>query len=287
MTGIVGLVLGGGVLLIASVWMWPKTGDASAPASGLLTPLRASLAAAGFERVAPGVFVVVSFCAGAAAAAAVMALVPVFALGVAAGAVAAVAPFGMLSARARRRRRLLRGAWPDLVDHLLAGIRSGLSLGDAVSALADVGPHDTRLAFEQFERTRVATGTLGPALDDLKVRLADPVADRIVETLRMARDVGGSELPRVLRALSSSLRQDAALRAEVEARQSWVVSAARLGVVAPWIVLLLLAARPEAAAAYAGPAGTLLLTVGLAITVVAYRLMVALGRLPEERRWFE
>jgi tight adherence protein B len=29
-----------------------------------------------------------------------------------------------------------------------------------------------------------------------------------------------------------------------------------------------------------------LLGVGLVVTVVAYRVMIALGRLPEERRWF-
>jgi tight adherence protein B len=286
MIAIYGLMLGSGLLLVASVWLWPKTDEPASGSVGFLGGLRSSLIAAGFERVAPGAFLVVSLCAGTAAGAVVLALIPVGALAVAVGGVVAVAPFGMLSGRARRRRRMMRGTWPDLVDHLLAGIRSGLSLGDAVSALAEVGLPETRAAFEQFERTRVATGTLGPALDELKLRLTDPVADRIVETLRMARDVGGSELPRVLRALSSSLRQDAALRAEVEARQSWVVNAARLGVVAPWLVLLLLAARPEAAAAYAGPAGTVLLTVGLAITVVAYRLMIALGRLPEERRWF-
>ena len=83
-----------------------------------------------------------------------------------------------------------------------------------------------------------ATGTVGGALDDLKNRLADPVADRIVETLRMSREVGGTELPSILRALAAALRQEAAVRSEVEARQSWVVNAARLGVAAPWIVLL-------------------------------------------------
>jgi tight adherence protein B len=116
--------------------------------------------------------------------------------------------------------------------------------------------------------------------------LADPVADRIVETLRMSREVGGTELPGVLRALAGYVRADAAVRSEVEARQSWVVVAARLGVAAPWIVLLLLAARPEAVAAYNTPAGIALLAGGLVVTFVAYRLMIALGRLPEERRWF-
>ena len=45
------------------------------------------------------------------------------------------------------------------------------------------------------------------------------------------------------------------VRAELRARQSWIVNAARLGVVAPWIVLLMLATRPEGAAAYNSPAG--------------------------------
>jgi len=72
----------------------------------------------------------------------------------------------------------------------------------------------------------------------------------------------------------------------VEARQSWVVNAARLGVAAPWIILILLASRPEAALAYNSPAGVVVIASGLALSVIAYRIMIALGRLPEERRWF-
>ena len=53
-----------------------------------------------------------------------------------------------------------------------------------------------------------------------------------------------------------------------------------------WIVLLLLSTRPEAAQAYNSPSGTLVILVGLALSVVAYRIMLGIGRLPEERRWF-
>ncbi|HEX7834257.1 MAG TPA: type II secretion system F family protein, partial [Pseudolysinimonas sp.] len=208
------------------------------------------------------------------------------ALALAAGCVGAAAPATVVAGRARRRRRMLRAAWPDLVDHLVAAVRSGQSLAEAVTSLSDVGPAEIRPAFRDFGRAVRATGTIGGALDDLKVRLADPVADRIVETIRMSREVGGTELPSILRALTASLRQDAAVRSEVEARQSWVLNAARLGVAAPWIVLLLLASRPETAAAYNSPAGLVLLVTGFGVSVVAYRVMIALGRLPEERRWF-
>ncbi len=284
MTVLAGLLLGAGLVLVAAPWLWPR-GAATRRRRGL-DRLRERLGQAGLERVPVGGFAVVSILIGVALAAVVLSLVPVVALAVAAGTVGASIPAVVVSGRARKRRRLMRAAWPDLVDHLVAAVRAGQSLADAVTSLGDVGPSEIRGAFREFGRRVGTTGTIGGALDDLKLRLADPVADRIVETLRMSREVGGTELPSILRALAASLRQDAAVRSEVEARQSWVVNAARLGVAAPWIVLLMLASRSEAAAAYNSPAGMTLLAVGLAVTVVAYRVMVALGRLPDERRWF-
>ena len=53
----------------------------------------------------------------------------------------------------------------------------------------------------------------------------------------MAREVGGTDLGRLLRTLSAFLREDARTRAELETRQGWTVNAARLAVAAPWIVL--------------------------------------------------
>jgi len=285
MTIAAGLLLGAGLLLVASPWLWPRTAPA-APRRPLLDGMRQRLAQAGLGRVAVGVPLALSVLAGLAAGAVVLAFAPVPALALGAAAVGAALPIAVLSARARSLRRALRAAWPDLVDHLVSGIRAGRPLAEAVGALAEVGPAETRVAFRTFERRALGSGNLASALDGLKSDLADPTADRIVETLKMAREVGGSELPAILRTLAASLRADAAVRSEVEARQSWVRGAARLGVVAPWVVLLLLASRPEAAAAYNSPPGVVLLAVGLAVTVLAYRIMIALGRLPEDRRWF-
>lgn len=285
MTIAAGLLLGVGLLLVASPFLWPRTASAR-PRRPAFDGWRTRLAQAGLGRVAVGVPIAVSILAGLVAGAVVLAIAPVPALALGAAGLGAAVPLAVLSARARALRKTLRMAWPDLVDHLVSGIRAGLPVAEAVGALAEVGPAETRVAFRSFERRAMGSGNLASALDGLKADLADPIADRIVETLKMAREVGGSELPSVLRALATSLRADAAVRSEVEARQSWVRGAARLGVVAPWVVLLLLASRPEAATAYNSPAGLVLLGVGLAVTVVAYRVMIALGRLPDERRWF-
>jgi tight adherence protein B len=279
----IGLLLGAGLLLAFSPVLWPATRVSRAPSASATTT---TLAQAGLPQVSFATVLVVSVVAAALAMAVTFALLPVVPLSFAAGIVGLALPWVVITLRARRRRRVARLVWPDVVDQLVSAVRSGQSLPDSVGGLALTGPMATRDAFAAFEADYRATGNFGSCVTELKDRLADPTADRILETLRMSREVGGSELTTVLRNLASYLRQESALRSEVEARQSWVVNAARLGVAAPWIVLLLLATRPEAAAAYNTSAGAALVVAGLAVTVVAYRIMIAVGHIPEERRWF-
>jgi tight adherence protein B len=285
MTVACGLLLGVGLLLAISPTLWP----AGAGRSGGGSPVsraRETLAQAGLHRVGLGTIAVVSILLGLAAAALLFAFVPVIAVAGAGGILVLLLPSTAVVWRARAHRRATRVVWPDVVDHLVSAVRSGLALPDSVVTLARSGPPLTRAAFAEFEQDYRRSGSFAEGLDRLKARLADPVADRIIETLRMSREVGGNELTTVLRNLAAYLRQDAAIRSEVEARQSWIVSAARLGVAAPWVVLLLLSTRQEAAAAYNTAEGIALIVAGLVLSVVAYRIMLGIGRLPEERRWF-
>ncbi len=149
---------------------------------------------------------------------------------------------------------------------------------------ASAGPSSCVPPSSRSPRTTASAAGSTRASTRLKARLADPVADRIIEALRLAREVGGNDLGRLLRTLGGFLRTDLRTRGELEARQSWTVNAARLAVAAPWIVLALLASRPEATAAFRTGAGAAVLAIGALSSVIAYRLMVAIGRLPDERR---
>jgi len=283
----IGLLLGAGLVLTASPWLWPRrTLRASRLSETDAFGVKELLVQAGLPTISPGTFAAGSALVGIAVAALTFALLPVAALALAAGTAATAAPVLIVTWRARRRRLVLRMVWPDVVDQLVSAVRSGLALPDGLATLSRSGPAATREPFRQFETEYRLTGNFSLCLDDLKPRLADPVADRILETLRMSREVGGSELTTVLRNLSAYLRQEAAVRAELEARQSWVMNAAKLGVAAPWVVLLLLATRPEAAAAYNSSGGVALIIGGLVVSIAAYRVMIGIGRLPEERRWF-
>ncbi|MFJ4225519.1 type II secretion system F family protein [Microbacterium sp. NPDC089695] len=284
MIALLGATLAAGFLLVSAPWLWPPREDGDrAVRRGVLVRM---LEEAGFATAPPRVLLAVMAGLALAAASLVWLLtaIPVLAL-LAAGA-AGVVPVTFLRARRLRLRKARRQLWPDVCDLLIASIRVGLSLPDAVASLADAAPLTMRPAFVVFARDLHATGRFETSLDRLKATLADPIADRIIETLRMARQVGGTELGAVLRALSTSVRADAALRGEVEARQSWIRGAAVLGAVAPWVVLGLLVMRPEGAAAYGTPEGVAVICTGAVVSVVAYRIMIRIGRLHEPERWF-
>ena len=188
------------------------------------------------------------------------------------------------------RRRILQHekarqeSWPDAVDQLASAVRAGLALPEAVADLARRGPEPLRLAFLEFDGEYRATGSFSRALDSLQDVLSDSVADRVCASLRIARDVGGNDLGNVLRTLSTLLREEMRTRGEISARQSWTVNAARISVAAPWVTLVLLCTRPEAVAAFTTWTGTFVLAGSALVSVIAYRLMRRLGRLPAPER---
>ncbi|WP_394938843.1 type II secretion system F family protein [Psychromicrobium sp. YIM B11713] len=193
-------------------------------------------------------------------------------------------PIAALRTRARRRSAKLRQLWPDVLDHLRSAVRAGLGLPEALIQLAEKGPAELRESFGRFASDYRAGSHFDVALDRLKAQLADPSADRMIEALRLTREVGGSELGRLLGTLSQFLRESLQTRAELEARQSWTVNAARLAVAAPWLLLLVLSTQPKTVEAYNSGTGWMLLGAGLVVSAICYRLMLRIGALPEERR---
>ena len=197
---------------------------------------------------------------------------------------ALVAPLGIVRRLRQRRQVALRELWPEAIDNLASAVRAGMSLPEGVSGLALRGPEPLRPAFGRFAIAYRASGRFAECLDLLKHDLADPVGDRVCETLRVAREVGGTDLGTVLRTLSELLRVDARTRSELETRQGWTVNAARLAVAAPWLVLLLLGSQSSTLRTFDSSGGVVLLAIGGAVCVLAYRIMLRIGRLPEEPR---
>jgi tight adherence protein B len=278
MGAVLGLTLGSGLLL---VWLSLVSPAAAAERR---SRLRETLDRAGLNSVSVRSVLLVSAVSALVVLFAVQLLSGTLPVSVAFSTMAAYLPFALVQGRARSRQRELAEVWPDAVDNLASAVRAGLSLAEAVSGLGERGPEQLREPFQVFAREYQASGRFEESLDRLKVRLADPVGDRVVEGLRIAREVGGGDLGRLLRNLSTHLRDDARTRSELEARQAWAVNGARLAVSAPWLVLLMMSFQREVISRYASPTGVLILVVGTGLCLVAYRLMLRIGRLPTERR---
>jgi tight adherence protein B len=208
--------------------------------------------------------------------------IPIVALMAAAGAT--FIPIFSLKRRAKVRSKALRTSWPDAVDSLASSVRAGMSLPEAVADLAKNGPASLRYAFAHFCDYYRSTGSFGQALNALQERLGDPVADRVISALRIAYEVGGTDLGQVLRTLSALLRSDAITRGDIEARQSWTISAARMSIAAPWLTLAMLCTRPDAVAAFRTGQGAVVLLGAAVVSFIAYRIMLRIGALPTQSR---
>ena len=202
------------------------------------------------------------------------------------GALAAGIAFVTVRAKNNLNEAALIAAWPEVIDHLMSGIQSGLSLTESLAGLSTRGPEVLRPAFTQFKATLYGSGDLTQAIEELKALFAHHGSDQIFEALIISKALGGSELLQILRSLGDFLRQDLALRREIEVKHGWIKNSAHLSAAAPWILLLLLSTQPSTAAAYSTSTGAMILAAGLVMTGVAYIWMNRLGRLPQTPRVF-
>jgi tight adherence protein B len=284
MTGLlVGLLFGLGALLVTQSFIGPPPARSKAQANRQQV-LQDRLIQAGMPSVTPAQYYTATAVLTIVAFVVTMGISRAWSIALAFALFASLAPRTFVNWRRLRNTKDVRQLWPDVVDNLSSGVRAGLSLPEALASLAARGPERLRPAFGRFAEDYRATGQLGPSLDRLKAELADPVADRVIEAVRMAREVGGNDLGRLLRTLSAFLREDAATRSELETRQGWTVNGARLALASPWIILAIIATKPQTARAYNTTAGAIVLAIGGGISFVAYRVMMRIARLPEDER---
>jgi tight adherence protein B len=226
------------------------------------------------------------FASASATTGLVLLITSSFTIAIAFGALVSGAVFIALKNRSAHSESHLIAAWPEVIDHLMSGIQSGLSLSESLVGLATRGPEILRPAFAEFRDSLFHHADLELALQELKSLFHHHGSDQIFEALLISKALGGSELMSILRTLGDFLRQDLALRREIEVKHGWIKNSAHMSAVAPWILLLLLSTQPSTAIAFSTPTGGMILIAGLFMTAVAYLWMNRLGRLPQTPRVF-
>lgn len=184
----------------------------------------------------------------------------------------------------QRRRKAQRAAWPDAIDDLLTAVRAGVPLSDAICEAASSGPEPLRPGFAAHAAAWRRGDSFPAALAAMQRHFSDATADRVAVSLALAAESGGRNVGRVLATQGDFLRADLRMRGEIDARQSWTVSAAKVAVAAPWFALGALSIRGESAQAYATAQGAVVLVITAVIGAAAYWAMRRIAALPQPQR---
>jgi tight adherence protein B len=180
----------------------------------------------------------------------------------------------------------IQSAAPEMIDHLITGLQSGLSLSESLSGLAVRGPSVLAPYFKDFQGELRESGDFYGSLERVKHELAQPSTDLIIEAILISKTLGGAELMNILRLLGNFIREDLALRREISIKQNWIKNSAHLSAGAPWILLLLLSTQRSTVEAFSNTSGIMILFSGLLMTSIAYLWMNRLGRIPQQTRIF-
>ena len=210
-----------------------------------------------------------------------------FLLALVAGGVAGFLPGIARKRKVEKERIELAGLWPEIIDHIISGLRSGMSLAETLIGLSVRGPLETRETFAECEALLRESGDFAQVFYLIKNRFHDALADQVCEVLDYARGTGSRDTAITLRTLGDLIRSDIAVRGEIRAKHGWIKNSALIAAAAPWILLLILSTQANTVKAFSTPGGIAVLFAGVGMSALAYIWMGRVGRLPVTPRIFQ
>lgn len=236
-----------------------------------VTPLRFWLTIAG---TAAGTYLLIYALTGLPLVSAIPALV------------IATLPRAYLAKKHAERLVLVQEAWPDGIRDILASVRTGASLPNAIEDISLFGPQPLRDAFQGFAVYARSLGVVR-ALEMVKNDLADPTSDRVIEVLILAYERGGRVVPEILEDLAEATTRDLWTMEQVRTEVLEQKINARVVFAMPWIVLVIITSRSGAFREfYSTTAGLLVVIVGGLMSLVGIWIASRLGSQPSEPRVF-
>ncbi len=191
-----------------------------------------------------------------------------------------------LNQREVNRHAQLTQIWPEVIDHLVAGLYSGLSISEALSELSNRGPEIIREDFSNFNYELKKGTDFNNAINSLRSKFSHHGSDQIFEALLLSKTLGGGELLNTLRTLGSFQREDLILNKEIAIKHGWIKNSAHISAAAPWLLLLMIGTQSGTAKAFASPTGVVILVSGVVMTFIAFLWMSRLSKLPATPRVF-
>ncbi|MDP9350306.1 MAG: hypothetical protein M3P51_02005 [Chloroflexota bacterium] len=205
-------------------------------------------------------------------------------LSLCAAVVGGMSPYVGHTWRERRRRERLQRALAEAIEQLRDSMRTKPSIEAGLRVLAASGPEMLRPEFVRLAR-RIPFEGFAPAVEEMRGRLAHPLADMLCKTLVFGDRLGPGQVTGVLEQLARSTRARMRVQEEIGAYQSKNVLSARIIALLPLVLLLLIKrVNAEYLAFYDTFGGQVVLLICAALLAAGYYCMIRLSRLPEDRR---
>lgn len=188
----------------------------------------------------------------------------------------------------RRERGKLRRerAWPQFEEVFISGLQSGISVADTFSFANDFDLPELKKPLQKLISTLDGGIPLSKAIEGFRQQVDLAHTDLFVATVSLAHRTGGQNLLQALSHHAASVRFELASRGDIRARQNAILSVSKLGLLAPWVLVAVLSVNEQTRNAFNLPLGQTLLVAGFAVSFIAYRLVVAAGRISSFSRIF-
>lgn len=192
----------------------------------------------------------------------------------------------LIRVRGGSRQAAFDRIWPQVFDSFQNAALSGIPLGEQLEYLAESGPDPLRRHFAQLGRDLDLGKDIQQALSQFQSSIGSRHADFLALLIELSAELGGHGMSQTWERAAGELRQEQALIGQVLAKQGWVSGSAKVALVAPWLIALVLIQLPQNRAAFDSELGAIVLLFGLLLSVVAYTLVNRLGALTLPGRIF-
>lgn len=147
-------------------------------------------------------------------------------------------PLWLLMFLQRRREKSFLNAFPDAIDVIVRGIKSGLPVGDCLKAIAAEAPEPVRSEFRTIVETQTIGVPLGEACAKLYERVRVPEANFFGIVISIQQKAGGN-LSEALANLSRVLRDRKKMQAKIRAMSMEAKASAAIIAALPVAVMIL------------------------------------------------
>lgn len=186
----------------------------------------------------------------------------------------------LLRLRGEARQRAFDASWPQVFDSFQSGAISGFGLREQLEYLASQGPAALRSEFQSLLTLYDKGFEVDQLAPIMRERFSNRHADLLALLIELDSELGGRGMSITYQRAAVQVRREQGELAQLRAKQDWVSASAKLALLAPWLVAVILIQLPQNKSAFATELGALVLVLGLALSLVAYALVNRLGWLP-------